>query len=34
LESMWCDSLESTIQALGEELMEIKAWLEFPILGL
>jgi hypothetical protein len=30
--SMWCDAPESMIQASGEELMAIKAWLEFPFL--
>jgi hypothetical protein len=30
--SMWCYALESTIQASGEELMAIKAWLELPFL--
>ena len=31
---MWFDSPESMIQALGEELMAIKAWIELSFLGL
>jgi hypothetical protein len=30
---MWGDSPESMIQALGEEFVAIKAWLELPFLG-
>jgi hypothetical protein len=33
MKSMWCDAIESMIQASGEELMAIKAWLEFSFLG-
>jgi hypothetical protein len=33
LDSMWCDAPKSMIQALGEELMAIKTWLELPLWG-